>query len=88
MTELDVYWQGRKAGTGRPAGHRPALPTPRPRPTRTRSPPQLTGIDYLRLVAGRRRRRLSGDQLRLSALDDSQGPPGGNGEDDGREEER
>ena len=87
MTEIDVYWQGRKAGRAVPQvigrhSHPKAPPDEDP------APAALTGIDYLSIVGDHDDAGVSGDQLRLSALDDSQGPPGGNGEDDGREEER
>jgi putative transposase len=87
MTEIDVYWQGRKAGRAVPQvigrhSHPKAPPDEDPEPA------ALTGIDYLSLVAGSDDAGVSGGRLRLSALDDSQAPPGGNGEDDGGEEER
>jgi putative transposase len=81
------YWQGRKAGW--------AVPQVIGRHTHPKAPPDedpepaaLTGIDYLSIVGDGDDAGVSGDQLRLSALDDSQDPPGGNGEDGGREEER
>jgi putative transposase len=79
MTELTVYWQGRKAGKAVPQvigrhAHPKAPPDeddPEPR--------ELTGIDYLKLVTDADA-ALTG-QLRLSALDDSE--PDGQDEDDG-----
>jgi putative transposase len=69
MTELTVYWQGRKAGK--------AVPQVIGRHSHPKAPPdeddppaaELTGIDYLRLVADADDAALA-DRLRLSALDD------------------
>jgi putative transposase len=84
MARLEVYWQGRKAGTAVPQvigrhAHPKAPPDEDPQPAR------LTGVDYLKLVSDDDRATLA-DQLRLSALDGSEDPPGDGGQ--GREEER
>jgi len=87
MARLDVYWQGRKAGTAVPQvigrhAHPKAPPDEDP------GPRDLTGIDYLRLVADADDAALGG-RLRLSALDDGQDPPAPGGQDDeDREEEQ
>jgi putative transposase len=78
MGELTVYWQGRKVGRAVPQvigrhAH-PKAPPDEDDP----APAELTGIDYLQLVADADAAALT-DQLRLSALDDSQ--PGGEGHD-------
>jgi putative transposase len=70
MTSLDVYWQGRKAGTAVPQvigrhAHPKAPPDEDPEPA------GLTGIDYLRLVHDGDR-AAGADRLRLSALSDSE----------------
>jgi putative transposase len=84
MTEIDVYWQGRKAGRAVPQvigrhSHPKAPPDEDP------APAALTGIDYLSIVGDSDDAGVSGGQLRLSALDDGQDPPGGNGEGGGGE---
>jgi len=71
MTELTVYWQGRKAGKAAPQvigrhAHPKAPPDEDDPPAA-----ELTGIDYLRLVADADGAALA-DRLRLSALDDGQ----------------
>ena len=90
MTELDVYWQGRKAGKAVPQvigrhAHPKAPPDEDP------DPAALTGIDYLKLVAGADQAAL-GEQLNLAALDDSDPAPppeaGGQDKDDGEEGSR
>ncbi|MGH3272291.1 MAG: hypothetical protein ACRDN1_24985 [Trebonia sp.] len=87
MTEIDAYWQGRKAGRAVPQvigrhSHPKAPPDEDPEPA------ALTGIDYLSLIGDSDDADVSGEQLRLSALDDTQGPPGdGQGEDDGKGEQ-
>jgi putative transposase len=83
MTELTVYWQGRKAGKAVPQvigrhAH-PKAPPDEDDP----APAELTGIDYLQLVSDADAAALTG-QLRLSALDDSE--PDGQDEDDGGEQ--
>jgi putative transposase len=83
MAELTVYWQGRKAGKAVPQvigrhAH-PKAPPDEDDP----APAELTGIDYLHLVAGADADALT-EQLRLSALDDSE--PDGQDEDDGGEQ--
>jgi putative transposase len=87
MARLEVWWQGRKAGTAVPQvigrhAHPKAPPDEDPQPA------QLTGIDYLKLVSDDDRAVRDG-QLRLSALDGSQDPPGDGGqdEDDGEEDQ-
>ena len=82
MTELSVYWQGRKAGKAVPQvigrhAHPKAPPDEDP------GPAELTGIDYLQIVADAGTAALGG-QLHLSALDDS-GPA--MPEDDGQNQE-
>lgn len=70
MSEMTVYWQGRKVGK--------ALPQVIGRHAHPKAPPDeddpepaaLTGIDYLHLVASADAAALAG-QLRLAALDDS-----------------
>ena len=85
MSEVDVYWQGRKAGTGAPQvigrhSH------PRAPPDEDDPPAlKLTGTDYPQLIADADAGAMTG-RLRLSAL-------GGSGEDkdsdgNGQEEER
>jgi len=84
MSEMTVYWQGRKVGTAVPQvigrhAH-PKAPPDEDDP----APAELTGIDYLQLVADADAAALT-DQLRLSALDDSEpdgeeGSPGGQGQ--------
>jgi putative transposase len=76
MSEVDVYWQGRKAGKG--------VPQVIGRHSHPKAPPdeddppalKLTGIDYLGLVCGADSAALA-SRLRLSALDDSQDQDGG-----------
>ena len=68
MTELTVYWQGRKVGKAVPQvigrhAHPKAPPDEDPPPA------ALTGIDYLQLIAGTDQDAL-GEQLNLAALDD------------------
>jgi putative transposase len=86
MTVLTVYWQGRKVGTAVPQvigrhAH-PKAPPDEDDP----APAELTGIDYLQLVADADAAALAG-QLRLSALDEG-GPGRGDSEDedDGQEQ--
>jgi putative transposase len=84
MTEMTVYWQGRKVGTAVPQvigrhAH-PKAPPDEDDP----APAELTGIDYLQLVAAADAAALA-QQLRLSALDDSEpdgeeDSPGGQGQ--------
>jgi len=74
LTELDVYWQGRKVGRAVPQvigrhAHPKAPPDEDP------APAALTGIDYLQLVTDADTAAL-GEQLNLAALDDG-GPDGG-----------
>jgi putative transposase len=80
MSELEVYWQGRKAGKGVPQViGRHAHPKA---PPDEDDPPalKLTGTDYLGLVCGADSAALAG-RLRLSALDDSKD------QDDGKDEQ-
>ena len=68
MTRMDVYWQGRKAGTAIPQvigrhAH-PKAPPDEDDP----APAALTGIDYLQLVAAADAAALGG-QLSIAALD-------------------
>jgi putative transposase len=87
LTELDVYWQGRKAGRAVPQvigrhAHPKAPPDEDP------APAALTGIDYLQLVTDADTAAL-GEQLNLAALDDSGDNGGGpDGEAAGQEEDR
>ena len=79
LTELTVYWQGRKVGRAVPQvigrhAHPKAPPDEDP------APAALTGIDYLQLVADADAAAL-GEQLNLAALDDSDDP---GGEEEGR----
>jgi putative transposase len=81
MTRLEVCWRGRKAGTAVPQvigrhAH-PKAPPDEDDP----KPAELTGIDYLKLVSDADHATLPG-QLRLSALDDGQDPPGPGGQDE------
>ena len=74
MTELTVYWQGRKVGRAVPQvigrhSHPKAPPDDDP------APAALTGIDYLQLVTDADQAAL-GEQLNLAALDDSDDPGG------------
>ena len=74
MTELTVYWQGRKVGKAIPQvigrhAHPKAPPDEDP------APAALTGIDYLQLVTDADAAAL-GEQLNLAALDDSDDPGG------------
>ena len=85
MTQLTVYWQGRKAGRAVPQvigrhAHPKAPPDEDP------APAALTGIDYLQLIADADQAAL-GEQLNHSALDGESGP-GGDGQHDGQEEGR
>jgi putative transposase len=78
MARLEVWWQGRKAGTAVPQvigrhAHPKAPPDEDPQPAR------LTGIDYLKLVSDGDRAARDG-QLRLSALDGSQDGDGEEGQ--------
>jgi putative transposase len=82
LTELDVYWQGRKVGRAVPQvigrhAHPKAPPDEDP------APAALTGIDYLQLVTAADTAAL-GEQLNLAALDDG----GPDGEAAGQEENR
>jgi putative transposase len=84
MTELTVYWQGRKVGRAVPQvigrhAHPKAPPDEDP------APAALTGIDYLQLVADADAAAL-GEQLNLAALDDSDDHAGepGSQEEEGR----
>jgi putative transposase len=84
MTELTVYWQGRKVGKAVPQvigrhAHPKAPPDEDP------APAALTGIDYLQLIADADAAAL-GEQLNLAALDDSDSH--GGGEPGGQEEAR
>jgi putative transposase len=77
MTELTVYWQGRKVGRAVPQvigrhAHPKAPPDEDP------APAALTGIDYLQLVADADAAAL-GEQLNLAALDDTDDPAGAAG---------
>jgi len=80
MSEIGVYWNGRRAGKGIPQViGRHAHPKA---PPDEDDPPalKLTGIDYLGLVAGADASAVTG-RLRLSALDDGQDrEPDGEGE--------
>lgn len=70
MTRMDVYWQGRKAGTAIPQViGRHAHPTAPPDEDDP-APAALTGIDYLQMVADADTAALGG-QLHLAALEDS-----------------
>jgi putative transposase len=82
MTELTVYWQGRKVGRAVPQvigrhAH-PKAPPDEDDP----APAEPAGIDYLQLVADADAAALAGE-LRLSALDDSEpdGEAGDSGQD-------
>ena len=86
MTVLTVYWQGRKVGTAVPQvigrhAH-PKAPPDEDDP----APAELTGIDYLQLVADADAAALA-DQLRLSALDE-RGPGRGDSQDQDEGEEQ
>jgi putative transposase len=85
MTRLEVWWQGRKAGTAVPQvigrhAH-PKAPPDEDDP----QPAQLTGIDYLKLVSDADHAALA-SRLRLSALDGSDDPPGDGEDEPGRQE--
>jgi putative transposase len=84
LTELTVYWQGRKVGRAVPQvigrhAHPKAPPDEDPPPA------ALTGIDYLQLVADADQ-AAAGEQLNLAALHDSDHPA--DGEPGGQDEER
>ena len=84
MTELTVYWQGRKVGRAVPQvigrhAHPKAPPDEDP------APAALSGIDYLQLVADADHAAL-GELLNLAALDDS--GPARDGQYGGQEEEQ
>jgi len=86
MTEIDVWWGGRKVGRAVPLvigrhAHPKAPPDEDP------APAALTGIDYLQLVTGADQSAL-GEQLRLSALDDSSTCSDDTGDRDERREDR
>jgi len=84
LTQITVYWAGRKVGTAVPQvigrhAHPKAPPDEDP------APAALTGIDYLQLVTDADQAAL-GEQLNLAALDDSGDHDGpGPDEHDGRE---
>jgi putative transposase len=72
LTDITVYWAGRKVGRAVPQvigrhAHPKAPPDEDP------APAALTGIDYLQLIASTDQAAL-GEQLNLAALDD--GTPG------------
>src|SRR6266566_2251101 len=82
MSEMTVYWQGRKVGRAVPQvigrhAH-PKAPPDEDDP----APAEPTGIDYLQLVADADAAALAGE-LRLSALEDSEpdGEAGDSGQD-------
>ena len=80
LTELTVYWQGRKVGRAVPQvigrdAH------PRAPPDDDPAPAALTGIDYLQLVADTDQAAL-GEQLNLAALIDGAQDSGNPGPDD------
>ena len=80
LTELTVYWQGRKVGRAVPQvigrhAHPKAPPDDDP------APAALTGIDYLQLVADTDQAAL-GEQLNLAALIDDAQDSGNPGPDD------
>jgi putative transposase len=80
MTELTVYWQGRKVGRAVPQvigrhAHPKAPPDEDP------APAALTGIDYLQLIADTDQAAL-GEQLNLAALIDDAQDSGNPGPDD------
>src|SRR2546430_8548150 len=83
MTELTVYWQGRKVGKAVPQAigrhAHPKAPPDEDDP----APAELTGIDYLQLVADADAAALAGEP-RLSALDG----PGPEPPDAGRRDDR
>jgi len=96
MTELAVYWAGRKVGRAVPQvigrhAHPKAPPDEDPEPV------TYTGIDYLALIAGPGQQG-RGEQLRLANITDpgdgaASTPPGRDGpgqdnQEDGQEEER
>jgi len=69
LTDITVYWAGRKVGRAVPQvigrhAHPKAPPDEDP------APAALTGIDYLQLIAGADQDTL-GEQLNLAALDDT-----------------
>jgi putative transposase len=74
MTELAVYWAGRKVGRAVPQvigrhAHPKAPPGEDPEPV------TYTGIDYLALIAGPGQQD-RGEQLRLANIDDAGAGPG------------
>jgi putative transposase len=78
MTQMTIYWQGRKVGAAVPQvigrhAH-PKAPPDEDDP----APAPLTGIDYLQLITDADNAAIAG-QLHLSALDGSDPalPPGG-----------
>jgi putative transposase len=78
LTDITVYWAGRKVGRAVPQvigrhAHPKAPPDDDPAPV------ALTGIDYLQLVTDADAAAL-GEQLNLAALDDS-------GDHDGQQEQ-
>jgi len=80
LTELTVYWQGRKVGRAVPQvigrhAHPKAPPDDDP------APAALTGIDYLQLVTDTDQAAL-GEQLNLAALIDDAQDSGNPGPDD------
>ena len=88
LTDITVYWAGRKVGRAVPQvigrhAHPKAPPDEDP------APAALTGIDYLQLITGADQAAL-GEQLNLAALDDTQdhaSDTGHGGEHDGQQEE-
>ena len=83
MTELAVYWAGRKVGRAVPQvigrhAHPKAPPDEDPKPV------TYTGIDYLALIAGTGQDAASGERLHLANI---AGDDGAGQDDDSREEE-
>jgi putative transposase len=83
MTQLTVYWAGRKVGSAVPQvigrhAHPKAPPDEDPEPV------TWTGIDYLALIAGTGQDATAGEQLRLSNIadDDAAGHDEGTGHDE------
>jgi putative transposase len=87
LTDITVYWAGRKVGRAVPQAigrhAHPKAPPDEDDP----APAALTGIDYLQLVTDADQAAL-GEQLNLAALDDSDGHAGGRERDGQQEEDR
>ena len=83
LTVIEVRWNGRPDGPGRPAADRPALPPQGPTPeTPSRAAARPTGIDYLGILAAEHDEAARRHRIRYDALgrgDASEPGPAGPG---------